>query len=207
MPIYGRVATLQLWRPPGEPQDLLFLTTEREQFCVLAFDERSGELVTRANGELHDRIGRRAEFGQIAIIDPNCRLIALRVYDGLLKLIPVGPAASGSGSAAASAGSGASVLREAFNVRLDELQVIDLCFLHTGGGLYGAGGGLGGGGGKPALAVLYQDAKEARNVKTCVRLAPARRAARVPHGRPPCAHACSTRHIAAASLCSSCPGG
>ncbi|KAJ1622354.1 hypothetical protein T492DRAFT_326446 [Pavlovales sp. CCMP2436] len=102
VPIFGRVATLQLWKPAGEKCELLFLTTERYQFCVLAFDPSTHELVTRANGDLHDRVGRPVEFGQIAIIDASCRLIGLRLYDGLLKLIPVGPAASGSASATGS---------------------------------------------------------------------------------------------------------
>lgn len=29
VPIYGRIATLELFTPPGESQDLIFLSTER----------------------------------------------------------------------------------------------------------------------------------------------------------------------------------
>ena len=43
VPLYGRVAALQLFRPAGEPRDLLLLLTERNNFCVLGFDEESGE--------------------------------------------------------------------------------------------------------------------------------------------------------------------
>jgi hypothetical protein len=42
VPLYGRVAALQLFRPASEPRDLLLLLTERNKFCVLAFDEASG---------------------------------------------------------------------------------------------------------------------------------------------------------------------
>lgn len=42
VPLYGRVAALQLFRPAGEPRDLLLLLTERNNFCVLGFDEESG---------------------------------------------------------------------------------------------------------------------------------------------------------------------
>jgi DNA damage-binding protein 1 len=42
VPLYGRVAALQLFRPPGEPRDLLLLLTERNKFCVLAYDEEAG---------------------------------------------------------------------------------------------------------------------------------------------------------------------
>jgi len=45
VPLYGRVAALQLFRPAGEPRDLLLLLTERNNFCVLGFDEESGEAV------------------------------------------------------------------------------------------------------------------------------------------------------------------
>ena len=45
---------------------------------------------------------------QIGIIDPECRMIALHLYDGALKIIPMD--AKGA-------------LKEAFNVRLEELQV------------------------------------------------------------------------------------
>ena len=40
-------------------------------FCVLAYDAVKGELVTRAMGDLTDRIGRPTERGQIGIIDPS----------------------------------------------------------------------------------------------------------------------------------------
>ena len=70
VPIYGRVATLKLFRPPVRPsvrsiyvashtvvlsrhkmcagaqgadRDLLFLSTERYKFCVLGYDEVTGE--------------------------------------------------------------------------------------------------------------------------------------------------------------------
>jgi len=43
-------------------------------------------------------------------------------------------------------------LQEAFNVRLDELKVLDLAFLH--------------GCAVPTLAVLFEDTKEQRHIKT-----------------------------------------
>ncbi|XP_011011819.1 PREDICTED: DNA damage-binding protein 1a-like isoform X2 [Populus euphratica] len=79
-------------------------------------------------GDVSDRIGRPTDNGQIGIIDPDCRLIGLHLYDGLFKL------------------------KEAFNIRLEELQVLDIKFLH--------------GCSKPTIVVLYQDNKDARHVKT-----------------------------------------
>ena len=136
-PIYGRIATMELFKPPLEKKHLLFIATERNAFCVLAYDSEKGELVTRAMGDLTDRIGRPAECGQIGIVDPECRVVGVHLYDGLFKCLPVDKTGQ---------------LREAFNVRLDELQIVDVKFLH--------------GCDVPTICVLYQDTKEARHVKT-----------------------------------------
>ncbi|CAN0877348.1 DNA damage-binding protein 1a [Linum grandiflorum] len=137
VPIYGRIATLELFRPHGEAQDFLFIATERYKFCVLQWDSEASELVTRAMGDVSDRIGRPTDNAQIGIIDPDCRLIGLHLYDGLFKVIPF---------------DNKGQLKEAFNIRLEELQVLDIKFL------YGCA--------KPTIVVLYQDNKEARHVKT-----------------------------------------
>eukprot|EP01018_Ginkgo_biloba_P003844 Gb_36569 [translate_table: standard] len=137
VPIYGRIATLELFRPHGEPQDFLFISTERYKFCVLQWDVEATELITRAMGDVSDRIGRPTDNGQIGIIDPDCRLIGLHLYDGLFKVIPF---------------DNKGQLKEAFNIRLEELQVLDIKFL------YGCS--------KPTIGVLYQDNKDARHLKT-----------------------------------------
>ncbi|CAH2078400.1 unnamed protein product [Thlaspi arvense] len=158
VPLYGRIATLELFRPHGETQDLLFIATERYKFCVLQWDSESSELITRkgshfsnyvqtsawdhvvsfrAMGDVSDRIGRPTDNGQIGIIDPDCRLVGLHLYDGLFKVIPF---------------DNKGQLKEAFNIRLEELQVLDIKFL------YGCA--------KPTIAVLYQDNKDARHLKT-----------------------------------------
>lgn len=88
-------------------------------------------------GDVSDRIGRPTDNGQIGIIDPDCRLIGLHLYDGLFKVIPF---------------DNKGQLKEAFNIRLEELQVLDIKFLY---------GCL-----RPTIVVLYQDNKDARHVKT-----------------------------------------
>lgn len=64
-------------------------------------------------------------------------MIGLHLYDGLFKVIPF---------------DNKGQLKEAFNIRLEELQVLDIKFL------YGCP--------KPTIVVLYQDNKDARHVKT-----------------------------------------
>lgn len=47
------------------------------------------EVVTRAHGNISDRIGKPSENGILAVIDPQARVIGLRLYDGLFKIIPL----------------------------------------------------------------------------------------------------------------------
>lgn len=47
------------------------------------------EVVTRAHGNVADRIGKPSENGILAVIDPQARVIGLRLYDGLFKIIPL----------------------------------------------------------------------------------------------------------------------
>ncbi len=46
----------------------------------------AGELITRANGDIQDHVGRPCDNGQIGIVDPACRMIGLHLYDGLFKV-------------------------------------------------------------------------------------------------------------------------
>ncbi|KAM0887190.1 hypothetical protein ACQ4PT_029232 [Festuca glaucescens] len=120
---------IHLLTPQGlqnETQDFLFIATERYKFCVL-----------KSVGDVSDRLGRPTDNGQIGIIDPDCRLIGLHLYDGLFNVIPF---------------DNKGQLKEAFDIRLEELQVLDTKFL------YGCV--------KPTIVVLYQDNKDARHVKT-----------------------------------------
>eukprot|EP01043_Picozoa_sp_COSAG02_P009327 COSAG02_NODE_314_length_24915_cov_18.575596_27_plen_1109_part_00 len=135
--IYGRVATMELIRLPGEDQDSLFISTERHWFCLLGWDPEAKVLTTRANGDLADRIGRKREDGQVALVDPGLRLVGMQLYDGLFKVIPVVP---GTG------------FGEAFNIRMEEIKVIDLALLHCTP--------------EPTLLVLHLDNQDNCHLKT-----------------------------------------
>uniref|UniRef100_A0A0D9V2C3 DNA damage-binding protein 1 n=1 Tax=Leersia perrieri TaxID=77586 RepID=A0A0D9V2C3_9ORYZ len=107
-PVYGRIATIELFRPCNESQDLLFICTERYRYCVLQWDGSKSELLTRSEGNAYDQIGRPTDKGQIGTIDPHCRLVGLHV-------IPFGSKGH---------------LNEPSNIRLEELLVLDIKFLY-----------------------------------------------------------------------------
>lgn len=47
------------------------------------------EIITKAHGYVADKIGKPSETGILAVIDPKARVIGLRLYDGLFKIIPL----------------------------------------------------------------------------------------------------------------------
>lgn len=138
VPLYGRISVLKLFRPKSFDKDILFVLTERYKFCVLEYTD-NGELKTLANGDLSDKIGRPSESGHVGIIDPSCSIIGLHLYDGHFKVIPVHEDGK---------------FDQAFNIRLDELKVIDIKFLNCVEA--------------PTIALLFEDTKEQRHVRTYV---------------------------------------
>lgn len=136
--MYGKTAVMELFRPKGESKDLLFILTAKYNACILEYKQNGDniDIITRAHGNVQDRIGRPSETGIIGIIDPECRMIGLRLYDGLFKVIPLDRE---------------NKELKAFNIRLEELQVIDVKFL------YGCQA--------PTICFVYQD-PQGRHVKT-----------------------------------------
>lgn len=94
------------------------------------------EIITKAHGNVADRIGKASDTGILAIIDPKARVIGLRLYDGLFKIIPLEKD---------------NYELKATNFRMDESQVYDIEFLH--------------GCANPTLALIHQDVN-GRHVKT-----------------------------------------
>ncbi|XP_053576428.1 DNA damage-binding protein 1 [Bombina bombina] len=136
--MYGKIAVMELFRPKGESKDLLFVLTAKYNACILEYKQSgdSIDIITRAHGNVQDRIGRPSETGIIGIIDPDCRMIGLRLYDGLFKVIPL---------------ERDNKELKAFNIRLEELQVIDVKFLYSCQA--------------PTICFVYQD-PQGRHVKT-----------------------------------------
>lgn len=121
-----------------EKKDLLFLLTTRYNAMIL---ECSGngeeiEIITKAHGNVADRIGKPSETGIKAVIDPKARVIGLRLYDGLFKIIPLDKD---------------NPELKASSIRMDEQQVQDVNFLH--------------GCANPTLIIIHQDIN-GRHVKT-----------------------------------------
>ncbi|XP_066157615.1 DNA damage-binding protein 1 [Euwallacea fornicatus] len=136
--LYGKVAVMKLFRPQHEKKDLLFIITYRYNAMILECQngDENLEIITKAHGNVADRIGKPSETGILAVIDPKARVIGLRLYDGLFKVIPLEKDNSEL---------------KATNFRMDELHVTDVEFLH--------------GCANPTLILIHQDIN-GRHVKT-----------------------------------------
>ncbi|KAG0722328.1 DNA damage-binding protein 1 [Chionoecetes opilio] len=132
----------------NEKKDLLFILTTR--YCAMILecvgDGDQLEILTRAHGNVADKIaftkfffyqtGKPCETGMIAIVDPQARCIVLRLYEGLIKVIPLDKDNNEL---------------KAYNIRVDELQIQDIEFL------YGCS--------NPTIIIIYQDT-HGRHIRT-----------------------------------------
>ena len=139
--INGSCEIMKLFRPAGAEKDRLFLVTKRHHAMILEVEQgpdgsKDFEIVTRAYGDVRDKIGKKSETGTIAVIDPECRVIGLRLYDSLFKVIPLEKD---------------QAELKAFNIRIEELQIFDIQFLH--------------GVAQPTIVLIHQDL-HGRHVKT-----------------------------------------
>ncbi|XP_071453607.1 DNA damage-binding protein 1 [Hetaerina americana] len=137
--LYGKVAVMKFFRPPHEKKDLLFIVTSRYNAMILECvggDGEELEILTRAHGNVADRIGKPSETGILAVIDPEARVIGLRLYDGLFKIIPLDRH---------------NCELKASSIRMEELLVQDIEFLH--------------GCANPTVILIHQD-MNGRHVKT-----------------------------------------
>lgn len=113
IPIFGRIASLNVFRLPGEKLDSLLILTSKYHLAILVFD-RNGNPKTRASGHVADKVGRPAETGIFTSIHES-GLIGLRLYEGHLKLIQWQDGKD----------------LKNFNVRFEDYNVTDVAFLQN----------------------------------------------------------------------------
>ena len=138
VPLFGKITSIDCYRHDGDAVDSLFLLLESKHFCVLKWDPLNRKLITKATGNVRDKVGRDFESGQLTVVDPDNRMIGMILSEGMLKILPI---------------DGMS-FKEAYNVRLDINRFLDIKFI------YGCA--------KPTLCLLYEDARRFRHIKTFI---------------------------------------
>ncbi|VVC45761.1 Hypothetical protein CINCED_3A017720 [Cinara cedri] len=128
--LYGKIEIMKVFRPKNKDKDLLFIVTARYNTMILeCVQSPSGdiEIITRAHGNISDQVGKVSEIGTMAVIDPSARVIGLKLYDGLFKIIPLDKEGE----------------LKAYCLRMEELEVQDIDFL------YGCA--------NPTIIIIHQD--------------------------------------------------
>lgn len=136
---FGKIVSLDKYRPSSSiDQDYLFVLTERKNFCVLKFDQASKNVKTISAGNVKDKVGRDIATGLCGIVDNQHHIVSMLVYEGLLKIFPIDPTTG--------------AIKDCFNVRIEEIRFLDLKFLC--------------GYRRPTFALLYEDARQNKHIKT-----------------------------------------
>ncbi|KAI6206956.1 hypothetical protein M3Y94_00974300 [Aphelenchoides besseyi] len=138
IPVFGRIAVIQAFKPPNETLDSLLILTCKYHLAILSFDA-NGNCHTRASGSVSDKVARQSEGGILASIHRKTGLIALRLYDGLLKVVEWGDDKD----------------LVCFNIRFGDSQITDFTFLEDEDSLR-----------RPSIAYIYQDSN-GRHLKVC----------------------------------------
>ena len=84
--VYGKIISLDMYRPTSFSQDLLFVLTESKNYCVLAYDLIEKKIVTKFAGTVKERKGREICYGQTSFMDPDNRMIGMHLYEGQIKV-------------------------------------------------------------------------------------------------------------------------
>ncbi|KAJ3326837.1 DNA damage-binding protein 1a, partial [Blyttiomyces sp. JEL0837] len=160
--INGRIAYMHLYRPQNRESDWLFISTERHHYFILSWNSETSTVTTEASGDLKERTGCPSAIGHLGSSLANGGCVALHMFQGLLRVLVMPhsqlvesaatPTSRRMSSSSRPKVSGSSV--DTFNIRVNELQIISITFVDADFK------------GMPVLAVLFQDSRELRYVKT-----------------------------------------
>lgn len=118
--LFGRVASLETFRPEDGSDGCLALLTEQRQLCVLRA-RRSG-LETVSSGDLGEYPGghKTVESDELLchVEGSRRRVVACHIFNGVLKCVPISQ-------------KGAAKCVDAFASRLSEIRVLDMVFVHN----------------------------------------------------------------------------
>ncbi|CAF1046921.1 unnamed protein product [Rotaria sordida] len=120
--IYGKITVLKCFRLSNMNKDVLFIFTEKCHGMILDCRKTNHDqydILTKCHGLLKDT-GRQPVRQPLCTIDAKHGLILLRIFEGVIKLIYIKELSSKESS---------SKNLEAYNVKIDEQNIVDIQFL------------------------------------------------------------------------------
>ncbi len=143
IPIRGSIAYAQLFRIQDSTADSIIVQTDKYNVLVIEYDHTEKRPICRLSGDIRDKVGRPAECGLKAAVDPTNSVMAVHAYTSMMKFIRL-PTST-------------QRVLESFNVRLfDDMTFLhDICYLPPSQATD-----------VPTLVVLYEDASHAKFITT-----------------------------------------
>jgi DNA damage-binding protein 1 len=147
----GQIAVLPKYNKNNT--DAILFTTEKYDLVVVKFENHAFKTVF--NTSIEDTCGRPCDSGHLVSIDPLKRCVALHIYQGLVKIIPLYHSSSKDFIPLTSTKKAKNPLQfgdpgQLIDLRLYELIVLDIAFLESSHEY-------------PLMGVLYQDHADNRH--------------------------------------------
>ena len=83
---FGSILSLEKYSSGDFQFDLIFILTEKKNFCIFSYNNEINSLILRAKGNVKDQVGKPLEQGVKGMIDPDNKVIGMMLYDGLFKV-------------------------------------------------------------------------------------------------------------------------
>nr|VZI48110.1 unnamed protein product [Spirometra erinaceieuropaei] len=130
VPVNAKIVSALLFRRKGQKSDSLFLLTGNAEVAIIECTRTDStiEFTTVSSGSIADRSARMIDQGIDALVDPEASYIVIRLYHGLLNVIPLRSLGDRANASDLLEG-GHSALR-AHSVRIEEGNIVDMAFLH-----------------------------------------------------------------------------
>ncbi|KAI5799515.1 mono-functional DNA-alkylating methyl methanesulfonate N-term-domain-containing protein [Pyronema domesticum] len=140
--VYGTISGLLTLRPSNSATDHLFVVTAQHDYFTVSWDPENETVRNEITAQdVADRFLRETACGPKYISDPEGRMMGIHVYEGMFLALPfVFQEKKGRKK---SAPSDIGNLDEPTAIKLKELMIVDMAFLH--------------GTDSPVLAILYRD--------------------------------------------------
>lgn len=118
--IWGVCENLNLIKLRNENKDSILITTAKYDIMVLSLEYNADgfcDVITKIHGNFKDSVPRNSSLNVITIVESSksSSVIAIKCYDGILKIIPVT--------------NGDNKALNISTIRMDDLNVIDMVFL------------------------------------------------------------------------------
>ncbi|VDD75995.1 unnamed protein product [Mesocestoides corti] len=140
VPLNANILTASLFRRRDQNVDSLFVLNQLAEIAIIECvrNNESIEFHTITSGSVADHSARMIDQGFDALVDPDATYIMIKLYHGLLKVIPL--------HSLSDRGSSVDVLEpkvKAHSIRIEEGNIVDMAFLH--------------GYSLPTFALIYED--------------------------------------------------